>query len=395
MGPKNSRARVGEDTGKVGNYFTSEKTHLDFISSGCQLLDLVLGGGYAVRRVSNVVGDNSTGKSLLAIEACANMAHKYPEGDIWYHEVESAFDTAYAETLGMPVDKISFVRDIHKEYDTVEGWFAFMENKVLTRKSKHPGLYILDTQDYLSDNAEKGRDIGKGTFGQDKNQQLNRLYRQHIRAIEASNIHLMVISQTRENIGATFGRKWRVTGEGSLKFAASQRIQLVERGKMKATYRSLEKVYGLNIAANCFKNKVGLAHRTCEFPLYFGFGIDSNEASLRWLKQVKALDELGIGEGLTYKDVQELDKSALEKLCTTELTMQNPKTETRSRMKELLCEHWELTPKGRKKSPGGIDALCESLRETKDPEMEKKIFDLVAKTWAEIEEHFLPKRSKY
>jgi RecA/RadA recombinase len=95
---------------KIGNYFTNEKS-LDFIPSGCQLLDLILGGGWAVGRVSNVIGDESTGKSLVASEACANAIKTSPKGRIFYHEVESAFDKQYGEMLGMPVDKMTFVRE--------------------------------------------------------------------------------------------------------------------------------------------------------------------------------------------------------------------------------------------------------------------------------------------
>src|ERR1019366_3976564 len=89
-----------------GNYFSSPKTGIEFISSGCHNLDLALGGGWAEGRVSNIVGDKSTGKSLLAIEACANFAIKYPKGTIRYREAEAAFDRPYAEALGMPVDHV-------------------------------------------------------------------------------------------------------------------------------------------------------------------------------------------------------------------------------------------------------------------------------------------------
>jgi RecA/RadA recombinase len=42
------------------SYFVSEKPGINFISSGCTLLDCALGGGYAIGRIVNFVGDNST-----------------------------------------------------------------------------------------------------------------------------------------------------------------------------------------------------------------------------------------------------------------------------------------------------------------------------------------------
>ena len=45
------------------NYFMT-KDKLDFFSSGCTQLDCVLGGGWAERRIFNVIGDKSTAKCL-------------------------------------------------------------------------------------------------------------------------------------------------------------------------------------------------------------------------------------------------------------------------------------------------------------------------------------------
>ena len=56
-------------------------------SSGSDLLDLALGGGFPWGKVVNIVGDKSTGKTLLAIEECANFAFNYPKAKIFYNEV--------------------------------------------------------------------------------------------------------------------------------------------------------------------------------------------------------------------------------------------------------------------------------------------------------------------
>ena len=57
-----------------------------FLPSGCAVLDCVMGGGYAEGRIINIVGDKSTGKTLLAIEAAANYAKKWPSSAIIYNE---------------------------------------------------------------------------------------------------------------------------------------------------------------------------------------------------------------------------------------------------------------------------------------------------------------------
>ena len=80
------RVRLEEEVevAEGGNYFSSPKTNIKFIKSGCKTLDCVLGGGWALGRIANIVGDKSTGKTLQAIEACATFAKDYPTGKIWY-----------------------------------------------------------------------------------------------------------------------------------------------------------------------------------------------------------------------------------------------------------------------------------------------------------------------
>jgi len=95
-------------------------TQTKTFSSGCTLLDCALGGGWAENRVANIVGDKSTGKTLLAIEAAANFHDKYPGSPIFYYEAEAAFDERYAAELGFPVES---VHRPYKYIDTVEDFY--------------------------------------------------------------------------------------------------------------------------------------------------------------------------------------------------------------------------------------------------------------------------------
>lgn len=188
-----------------GLYFTSvKKENIEFISSGCYLMDCVLGGGWPLGRMSNVIGDSSTGKSLMAIEACANFHHQFPNGKIYYLETEAAFDLDYAEALGMPISRVIFPADDLPD-NTVESWFEHLSS-VLTEleQNKLPCLYIVDSLDALSDRAEKVRDIDKGTYAMNKQKLIGQLFRQHIKRIEDTRLHLMIVSQVRENIGVCF-----------------------------------------------------------------------------------------------------------------------------------------------------------------------------------------------
>ena len=55
-----------------GSYFGAPASALEFIPTGSKLLDCVLGGGWPLGRVANIVGDKSTGKTLLARSLAAS-----------------------------------------------------------------------------------------------------------------------------------------------------------------------------------------------------------------------------------------------------------------------------------------------------------------------------------
>jgi hypothetical protein len=92
---------------KVSNIYFPEKT-IQFVSSGCTILDCVLGGGYPLGRIVNIVGDRSTAKTALATEAVINFLRQFPEGAAYYRETEAAYDKNYATSMGMPIDKVNF-----------------------------------------------------------------------------------------------------------------------------------------------------------------------------------------------------------------------------------------------------------------------------------------------
>src|SRR5258708_38432178 len=110
--------RVNRRVEAAGNYFTQPAAGITFSNTGCKTLDLALGGGWACDRVINVIGDKSSGKTLLAIEGGANFIFQFPDGLVEYREGEGAFDLEYARALGMPLDRVNYA-----PIETVEDLF--------------------------------------------------------------------------------------------------------------------------------------------------------------------------------------------------------------------------------------------------------------------------------
>lgn len=284
-----------------GDYFPDNRKGMAFIPSGGALLDCVLGGGWPLGRVSNVVGDKSAGKTLLAIEACANFARRFPEGNIWYRESEAAFDEDYAAKLGLPVKMMDFGPDgLGTQWDTVEEVFEDLGNCLdEATKTDQPGLYIVDSLDALSDIAELARKIDDGSFGAKKAKVLSELFRRKVRNVKSSLVHVMFISQIRDKIGVRFGEKHGRSGGHSLDFYASQILWLNHLKTLTRERGGVKRATAIRIKAKCKKNKITTPFLECEFSIRFGYGIDDVEASVEWLEQVKMLDRLGInGKGV-------------------------------------------------------------------------------------------------
>lgn len=262
---------------------------VEVFSSGCALFDCVLGGGWALGRVVNIVGDKSTGKTLLAIEAAANFVRKFPDGKIFYNEVEAAFDAVYAERMGLPLASTEFIEGCV----SVEDVFEDLEKRL----AEHTGrsLYILDSLDALSDRKELEGKIDQASFGVGKAKAMSQMFRRLVQLMADKKMTVVVISQVRTNIGVTFGSSITRSGGRALDFYASQIVYLSQIKQLVRTKHKVERTVGIRIRAKCKKNKVGAAFRECDMPIMFYYGIDDITAHLEFLEEIKALDGLGYG----------------------------------------------------------------------------------------------------
>lgn len=363
----NAKKEVAE---AASSYFASgaEKDNIEFVSSGCQVMDEALGGGYALGRVANIVGDRSSGKTLKAMEAIANFFRKYPDGWCRYAESEAAFDREYAAALGIPVERIIFndnadlasipVRKRAKKalerdeglpppMENVEDWHADLEYHLDKYEGTNkPGLYILDSLDALSDDAEEEREFNEGTYGGTKPKKIGELFRRTVTRMEKERVLLIVISQLRDKIGVTFGETKTRSGGKALDFYCTHIVWLAEIEKLKRTVGGVERVIGVQVEAYVKKNKVGLPFRRARYPILFGYGIDDLTAAVEFLLKEgreKRLADVGL-------------------------------------------------------SKAGYKTYLQKLRDTGGPEVHElraKLNAIVRAEWRTIETSFLPKSTKY
>lgn len=238
---------------------------------------------------------NSTGKTLLVMEAAALFHHTYKDAVIRYAECESAFDKQYMRNLGIPIEAIEDTREIR----TVEQWDddlgAYIEKY---KGTSTPLLYIVDSLDALSDEAELSSDIRKGSYKMQKAKLLGEIFRRRVCELSDVNITIIIVSQVRAKIDAMVGRKTTRSGGKALDFYASQIFWLnrAHRGKLSRTISGVERTTGVMIQAKVEKNKVGPAFREAFLPIQFNYGVDDLHACVKFLRDVKRTDEVGLSD---------------------------------------------------------------------------------------------------
>ena len=274
------------------DYFDSTedpKQPIPRIHTGCVLLDCVLGGGWPLGRIVNLVGDKSTGKTLLAIESCANFAKQYPDGTIWYRESEAAFDIEYAEDVGLPIDRVDFGPEgLDSAWETIEEVFTDLEKCIAeAEKTGNPGLYIIDSLDALTTTAALERQVGDTGYKLEKPKLMSEMFAKLKGRVKRTRTCVIFISQIRDKIGMTFGEKYTRSGGKALDFYSTQILWLSHLKTINRTRGGSKRAVAIQVMAKCKKNKAGYPFRSCEFPIRFGFGIQDLVAVSEWLKETK------------------------------------------------------------------------------------------------------------
>jgi recombination protein RecA len=261
--------------------------------TGSTLLDLGHNGGWGRGRMVNIVGDSSSGKTLLAIEAAINFGGLHGAENIRYNETEAAFDRVYAYSLGLPPG-VSFTGDDTENGHgsvTVEDFFEDLE-KWLDAHPTGPSLYIVDSIDAMSDTQEMGNEeLGKATMGR-KAKMLSEFFRRKMKPLAKANCCLMLISQIRDKVGVTFGESQTRAGGHAMDFYASQIVWLYEAGKIVRTVSDVERTVGIRVRFKNKKNKLGPAFAEGEISIFFNYGVDDELSMVNWLKRNKYQGDL-------------------------------------------------------------------------------------------------------
>jgi recombination protein RecA len=252
-----------------------------YMPTGCLVLDVALNGGYREGRLYEVFGDESTGKSMLAMYA---LRQAQIEGGLAVLiETEGTCSVDLAEdVIGLDWDAVELFQP-----DTVEEVFRII-SCVIKAGQAHPDKLIVmvwDTVAATSTEAEKKGDFGDCNIGTHA-LLLSQGLRKTCRALNRQGrIISILVNQARTDINVRFGRRVRTMGGGAVKFHATGRILLTDTSMIKDPAGG--DPLGEIIRAEVLKNKLGPPHARAVFPMIYRgprLGIDEDGSIYMWLE---------------------------------------------------------------------------------------------------------------
>ena len=184
--------KYGKDA--IISFGDKPKTNKDCVSTGSISLDLAIGGGIPRGRIIEIFGNESAGKTTLALHIVSEVQKL--GGNAVYVDVEHALDPDYAEKIGVNIKDL-FI----SQPDSAEQALDIVETVV---RSNSAQIVVIDSVSALVPQAEI-----EGEMGQAHMALQARLMSQALRkltgVISKSNTIVIFLNQIRIKVGVFFG----------------------------------------------------------------------------------------------------------------------------------------------------------------------------------------------
>jgi recombination protein RecA len=250
--------KYGENIIVQGNQVKEEVPR---ITTGILAYDLMLGGGWPANQWSEIIGDESSGKTALAYKTIAANQALDPEWVAMWIAAEE-FVPDYAKAIGVDLDRLWVVETniMEQVYDLI---IRAMENRAVD-------CIILDSLPALvpGDEAEKMMDeftMGLGARLTGKFFRKSSKAQKRSMVVEDRGCTGLIINQWREKIGVMYGDPRTTPGGKAKNFHYFARVEV----KRDEWIKEKDEPVGQTIRARTMKNKTYRPQQVAVVDFYF------------------------------------------------------------------------------------------------------------------------------
>ena len=254
-------------------------------------------GGFLKGKYYYLVGDSASGKTWLSL-TCLAEASINPNFKNYRFVYDNAEDGALMDIKRFFGTAI-FNRMISPNMSdktrpacssTIEEFYYNIDDAL---RKKKPCIYILDSMDSLSSKSEKTKFQEQkqayrkqkqtaGTMTDGKAKINSAGIRQLLNQLKVSGSILIIISQTRANMGFGYAAKTH-SGGNALTFYATLEIWSSIRQKLTKVVKGKKRQLGILCGCQTKKNRISGKERFITVPIYHSYGMDDMGSCVDYL----------------------------------------------------------------------------------------------------------------
>lgn len=310
----------------------------DLLSTGSTLLNLACSdnpfGGLLKGKFYLFVGNSQSGKTFLSLSCLAEaVQNKYfKDYRLIYDNVEDGclidVDRVFSEEIADRVEPPAVDEEGEPLYSqSIEEFYYNVDDAL---DDGRPFIYINDSMDGLTSDAEnskfeelkKAHRGGKqttGSYGDGKAKKNSSNLRRVVSRLRNTGSILLIVCQTRDNIGSRYGGQ-TYSGGKALKFYATVEVWTAVTETLKKTVMDKVRDVGVLIQAQIKKNRITGRLSKVEFSIFPSYGIDDMGSCIDFLVEEKwwpitkqTITATGLGiKGTRDKLIDQIEKAGLE-----------------------------------------------------------------------------------